>query len=176
MRLPVLPLAFLLAASLGAQAPAETPAPEVPVAETPTQPVPPPVVETVLAAPAAEDLSQVAVALVYREKRFAGAILNTSVFVDDVEIADMDNGTYLKVKLAPGDHRIHADEKKDELTLLFEAGKTYYFRMALRAGLWKGHGKLEPVDEVTGEKEFTAWKAKLVYAKDVRKPELVIRD
>ena len=69
-----------------------------------------------------------------------------------------------------------ADEKKDELTLLFEAGKIYYFRMGLRAGLWKGHGKLEPVDETTGEKEFGSWKAKLVYAKDVRKPDMVIRD
>lgn len=176
MRLPVLPLAFLLVSSLIAQAPAETPAPEAPAAEAQVQPVPPPVVETAPAVPAAEDLSQVAIALVYREKRFAGAILNTSVFVDDVEIADMDNGTYLKVRLVPGEHRIHADEKKDELTLLFEAGKTYYFRMALRAGLWKGHGKLEPVDEVTGEKEFTGWKAKLVYAKDVRQPDMVIRD
>lgn len=176
MRLSILPLAFSLAGCLGAQTPApETPVPDAPVVEAPA-PVPPPVVESAPPVTPAEDLSQVAVALVYREKRFAGAILNTSVFVDDMEIADMDNGTYLKVRLVPGEHRIHADEKKDELTLLFEAGKIYYFRMGLRAGLWKGHGKLEPVDETTGEKEFGSWKAKLVYAKDVRKPDMVIRD
>jgi len=179
MRLPILPLTLCIALSLGAQTPtpevtpAETPAPGAPAVETPLA-VPPVAPETPVAA--TEDLSQVAVVLVYREKRFAGAILNTSVFIDDVEVADMDNGTYLKVRLTPGEHRIHADEKKDEMTLLFEAGKTYYFRMALRAGLWKGHGKLEPVDEGTGQKEFTSWKAKLVYAKDVRKPEMVILD
>jgi hypothetical protein len=183
MRVPAYLLSLLLPLALGAQAPepapAETPAaPATEPATPPAVPEAPPVVSeapSTQAQPAAE-AAQGAVLLVYREKRFAGAILNTSVFVDGVEVADMDNGTYLKVKVTPGDHTICGDEKKDELALTIEAGKTYYFRMALRAGFWKGHGKLEPVDEATGEKEFTGWKAKLVYAKDIRKPDMVIKD
>jgi len=167
---PFLALAFPLL--LSAQTPEVSPEPS-PVEAEPiaAAPVAPPAPE---AQPGAE--TQGAILLIYRQKRFAGAILNTSVFVDDVEIADLDNGTYLKVKVTPGEHAIRADEKKDAMVLPVEPGKTYYFRMALRAGLWKGHGKLEPVDAVTGEKEFTEWKPKLVYAKDIRKPEMVVQD
>jgi hypothetical protein len=183
-------LALLLPLALSAQtppAPPETPtveapiSPETPKAETPALPEAPAVPatppETAPAASASApvaDAAESAVILVYRQKRFAGAILNTSVFVDEIEIADMDNGTFLKVKVTPGEHTIHADEKKDAMVLPFEAGKTYYFRMALRAGFWKGHGKLEPVDPATGEKEFGEWRPKLEYAKDIRKPDMVI--
>jgi hypothetical protein len=171
MRLPCHFLALALPLALGAQTPDATPAAAAPpaaatLAESPAAPP---------TAPSAE-VTDSAFLLFYRQKRFAGAILNTSVFVDDVEIADMDNGTYLKVKVSPGEHTIHADEKKDAMVLPIEPGKTYYFRMALRAGLFKGHGKLEPVDETTGQKEFTEWKPKLVYAKDIRKPEMVVQD
>lgn len=182
MRLPICLLLLLSAVALRAQTPpavepTPTDAPPVMVQEPTPQPAPEPVAqpapELAVAAPVE---APVATMLVYRQKRMAGAILNTSVFVDDVEIADMDNGTYLRVKVTPGEHAIYADEKKDLMMFAFEAGKTYYFRMALRAGLWKGHGKLEPVDPVSGEKEFNNWKPKLVYAKDIRKPELVILD
>lgn len=187
MRLPYRLLALVLPLALSAQAPeAETPKTEVPpavdapapapVADTPAPVAEAPTALPVVPAAAPAEAAESGWLLFYRQKRFAGAILNTSVFVDDVEVADMDNGTYLKVKVAPGEHTIHADEKKDAMVLPIEAGKTYYFRMALRAGLWKGHGKLEPVDEVTGQKEFTEWKPKLVYAKDIRKPEMVVQD
>lgn len=173
MHAPYRFLALLLPLALGAQTP-EPPKPE-PVPAPETAPAPPAAVPDLPPAPSAE-AAQGAILLFYRQKRMAGAILNTSVFVDDVEIADMDNGTYLKVRVTPGEHSVHADEKKDALVLPIEPGKTYYFRMALRAGFWKGHGKLEPVDEATGLKEFTDWKPKLIYAKDIRKPEQVVRD
>jgi len=180
MRTSTFILALLLPLALGAQTPAPPTAEPVPVPAQEGTPAPvpdaPPAAAVPAVPPAGEETAQTAFLLFYRQKRMAGAILNTSVFVDDVEIADMDNGTYLKVKVAPGEHTVHADEKKDALVLPIEPGKTYYFRMALRAGFWKGHGKLEPVDEVTGLKEFSEWKPKLVYAKDIRKPELVVPD
>jgi hypothetical protein len=46
--------------------------------------------------------------------------------------------------------------------------------MGLVAGLWKGHGKLEPVAEDVGAAEFAQWKLKL--ASDIRRPEMVVRD
>jgi hypothetical protein len=178
MRMPF--LALLLPLVLGAQTPEAPKLETAPQVEAPAPVVeaPAPVVEAPAVMPAqpGPEAAQGSILLIYRQKRMAGAILNTSVFVDGLEIADMDNGTYLKVKVTPGEHTIHADEKKDAMVLPIEPGKTYYFRMALRAGLWKGHGKLEPVDEVTGLKEFTEWKAKLVYAKDIRKPEMVVLD
>ena len=175
-------LALVLPLVMSAQTPQTVP--EIPVLETAPvaeTPAAVPIVETPAAAPAVEaqpgvETAQSPILLFYREKRFAGAILNTSVFVDDVEIADMDNGTYLKVKVISGEHTIRADEKRDEMVVSFEAGKIYYFRMGLAFGFWKGHGKLEPVDATTGAKQFTEWKPKLVYAKDIRKPEMVVQD
>lgn len=110
----------------------------------------------------------------YRERRFVGAALNTSVHVDDVEIADMDNGCYIIVKVKPGEHKLYADEKKDAFTINVEAGKFYYFRMELAMGLWKGHGRLKGVDNSIGEKEFKEWNLKL--APDIRQPEMVVKE
>jgi hypothetical protein len=105
-----------------------------------------------------------------------GAGLRPSIFIDDTEVAYISNGTYLKVKVAPGDHSIYADAKKEALDFPVEAGKTYYFRVVIRAGLLKGHGKLEPVDEATGLKETTEWKASLSYAPKILKPEMMVMD
>ncbi len=115
-----------------------------------------------------------ALVTVYRKGRMLGAILNTSVYVDGVEVANLDGGTYVRVAVAPGAHRFRADEEKDTVTLEVAPGKAYYFRMGLVAGLWKGHGKLEPVAEAVGSAEFAQWKLKL--ASDIRRPEMVVRD
>lgn len=115
-----------------------------------------------------------ALVTVYRKKRVVGAILNTSVHVDGVEVADLDPGTYVRVAVAPGRHEFYADETKDTITLEVEAGKQYYFRMGLVAGLWKGNGKLEAVSEQDGAAEYTSWKLKL--AKDIRERGMVVPD
>jgi len=112
----------------------------------------------------------------YRESRFVGGGLRPSIFVDDIEVAYISSGSYLKVAVNPGDHTIYADEKNDALTFPTEAGKTYYFRVAIRMGAFKGHGKVELVDEATGVKEVTEWKAKLKYAPKILKPEMVVKD
>ena len=112
----------------------------------------------------------------YRESRFVGMALRPSVFVDDVEVAYISSGSYLKVAVKPGDHSVYTDEKKDALTFPIEAGKTYYFRVSIRMGLLKGHGKVEPVDEETGLKEVTEWKSKLTYTEKILRPEMVVKD
>ncbi|MCE7959139.1 MAG: DUF2846 domain-containing protein, partial [Acidobacteria bacterium ACB2] len=115
-----------------------------------------------------------AYAYFYRKKTILGAALNTSVHVDGIEVADLDPGTYVKVPLEPGKHAFYSDEEDDTLKLEIEAGKEYYFRIMLKAGMWKGHGVLNRVDPSEGAPEFEEWKLKL--AEDIRKPEMVVKD
>ncbi|MBK7293696.1 MAG: DUF2846 domain-containing protein [Holophagaceae bacterium] len=79
-----------------------------------------------------------------------------AISVDGTEIGDLNNGTYFIVKIAPGEHKMHADEKKDEFTFTVEAGKTYYFKTEIKMGVWKGHGKISLVDATLGADEFTS--------------------
>ncbi len=109
----------------------------------------------------------------YREKKFAGSALGFTIWMDDVEIADLKNGNYCVIKAAPGEHRLHADEKDDEFTFVVEAGKTYYYRTEIVMGLWKGHGKLAPVEASYGEQEFKKLLPKLKYTRRIHTPELL---
>ena len=184
--------AVLVCLGLMAQTPAPAPqAQPSPAAEPAPAATPGPAAGTPQATPAATDEAQPAVAktpdaaastdanavlLFYRESRFIGAALRPSIFVDDMEVAWISSGSYFKVPVAPGDHVIYADEKDSALTFPTEPGKTYYFRVGVRAGLFKGHGKLEPVSEEAGVKEFGEWKPKLTYTKKILKPEMVLPD
>ena len=109
----------------------------------------------------------------YRPRGFVGCALNTSVYVDKIEIADMDPGNYVLVKAAAGDHKIHCDESEDSFPVKLEAGKNYFFRVKLVPGAWKGHGILLPVDNETGMKECVG--EKLVPCKDIKQPSVVIQ-
>lgn len=140
-------------------------------------PAPAPAAEAAPGAPADTGVAPAeatAFAYFYRKKTILGGALNTSVHVDGVEVADLDPGTYVKVPLEAGTHAFYSDEKDDTLKLEIEAGKEYYFRIELKAGMWKGHGVLNRLDPAEGSPEFEKWKLKL--AEDVRKPEMVVKD
>ena len=109
----------------------------------------------------------------YREKRFVGKALNTSVHVDGVEIAELDGGTYIIVPVPAGEHKLYADEEEDAFSMSVEGGKVYYLRMGLVPGLWKGNGELEKVDENTGANEFGTWK--LEPAEEVKEPARILK-
>ncbi len=109
--------------------------------------------------------------LCYREKKFAGSALHHTIYLDGIEIADLNNGTYFVIKTTPGEHKLHADEAKDEFTFTVEAGKTYYFKTEIQMGFWKGHGKILPLEAAFGAKEFESMKEKLKYSPDIKKPE-----
>jgi len=109
----------------------------------------------------------------YRKGGFIGGALNTSVHVDDILVADLDPGTYVTVKAAPGRHTVYSDEKDEVLAVQVEPGKRYYYRVGLVIGMWKGHGKLEQVDTTIGSQQVAEWKLKL--ARDVRQPSMLAR-
>lgn len=130
-----------------------------------------PATPAVAAAPA--DAGDNAFLTVYRKKRIVGMALNTSVYVDGVEVAELDPGTYVKVRVSPGTHRVWADEEEDVVTIEATAGSTYYFRMELRPGMWKGHGQVVAMDAVAGAAEFADYKCKL--AEEIKVPAMVVR-
>ncbi len=157
-------------AQVGSAEPAATePAPSQPVQPAAAEPAPRRT-EAVASAAAGDQ----AFAYFYRKKKIAGMALNTSVHVDRVEVADLDPGTYVKVPLSPGKHAFYSDEDDDSFEIDVEPGREYFFRIELRAGMWKGHGVLKLVDVKEGSEEFEKWQLKL--AKDVRKPDMVVAD
>jgi len=135
---------------------------------TPTTATPGAYARTVPAPPADQ-----AYLVFYREKRFVGKALNTSVHVDGVEIAELDGGTYIIVPVPAGEHKLYADEEEDAFSMSVEGGKVYYLRMGLVPGLWKGNGELEKVDENTGANEFGTWK--LEPAEEVKEPARILK-
>lgn len=147
-----------------------------------TAPAPAPAAAPVAAAPqpdapaevvASEPSGDEALLTFYRKKRAVGLALNTSVYVDGVEVAELDPGTYVKVRVQPGEHTVWADEKKDAITITAEPGATLYFRMELVPGLWKGHGKAVHVDSATGAAEFAEYQCKLT--DEIKVPAMVVQ-
>jgi len=95
-------------------------------------------VDPAVAAAAATD----AVVYIYRPGKMMGKALEPSVFVDDIELARMDNGRYFTIKLKPGKHIVHMTSEKKGFAIDMGPGQTYYFRVGIEMGMWKGHGKL----------------------------------
>jgi hypothetical protein len=79
---------------------------------------------------------------IYRPKKITGSGLEPSVFVDETELARMDNGRYFAIKLKPGKHIIRMTDDKKGYALDMGPGQTYFFRIGIEAGMWKGHGKI----------------------------------
>jgi len=91
--------------------------------------------------PASEDATEATV-YVYRPKKMVGGALEPSVFVDDIELGRMDNGRYFAFKMKPGKHIVRMTDQKKAYAIDMGPGQTYYFRVGIEAGMWKGHGKL----------------------------------
>jgi hypothetical protein len=143
------------------------PAPASPAA-TPATPATP------TTSAASEAPADKALVTIYRKKRIVGLALHTSVYADGVEVAELENGAYVRLAIAPGPHAFHADEEKDTIKVDLEPAKQYFFRMELVPGMWKGNGVLKLIDEKTGAAEFKEWNLKLT--KEIRRPEMVVRD
>jgi hypothetical protein len=95
-----------------------------------------------------------AIVYIYRPGKMMGKALEPSVFVDDLELARMDNGRYFALKLKPGKHIIHMTDDKKGYAIDMGPGQTYYFRIGLEMGMWKGHGKITLDDADRAIKEI----------------------
>ena len=95
-----------------------------------------------------------AIVYIYRPGKYAGKALEPSVFVDDTELVRMDNGRYFALKLKPGKHIIHMTDDKKGYAIDMGPGQTYYFRIGIEMGMWKGHGKITLDDADRAIKEI----------------------
>src|SRR2546426_5762622 len=86
--------------------------------------------------------SEDATVYVYRAKKMVGGALEPSVFVDEIELARMDNGRYFAFKVKPGKHIVRMTDDKKGYALDMGPGQTYFFRIGIEAGMFKGHGKI----------------------------------
>lgn len=107
-------------------------------------------VETAPASGSSED----ATVYIYRPKKMVGRALEPSVFVDEIELARMDNGRYFAIKVKPGKHIIRMTDDKKGYALDMGPGQTYYFRVGIEAGMFKGHGKITLDDADRAIKEI----------------------
>ncbi len=107
-------------------------------------------VETTPASGSSED----ATVYIYRPKKMVGRALEPSVFVDEIELARMDNGRYFAIKVKPGKHIIRMTDDKKGYALDMGPGQTYYFRVGIEAGMFKGHGKITLDDADRAIKEI----------------------
>jgi hypothetical protein len=89
----------------------------------------------------------------YRPRRFQGSALKPSVFVDDARGGQLHNGDSIKVSVPPGNHRIYSTDKSTGIELNAKPGQTYYVRVDIQVGFWKGHGGVTLVDPQEGKYE-----------------------
>ena len=109
---------------------------------------------------------------IYRPSKMVGRALEPSVFVDDTELARMDNGRYFALKLKPGKHIIRMTDDRKGYALDMGPGQTYYFRVGIEAGIWKGQGKLTLDDAERAIAEIK--KLKFIGQDKIKAPTLVV--
>jgi len=97
---------------------------------------------------------------VYRYKQFAGSALTPSVYCDEMELAKMENGRYFTVRIDPGKHVFHSNDKQAGVDLDLKAGQQYFIRLEIAAGFMKGHGRLILVAPEQGSYEMRSSKLK----------------
>ncbi len=99
-------------------------------------------------------VAQPATVYIYRQHKLVGAALEPSVFCDGNELARMDNGRYFVIHLPPGKHLVHMTSEKKGFAIDMGPGQTFYFRVGVEAGMWKGHGKLTLQDAAEAQPEI----------------------
>ena len=118
--------------------------------------------------------SSAATICIYRPHRFEGYALKPPVYVDQVELTSLRNGESVQVIVSPGQHRLNSNDKSTGVDLDAKAGQTYYMRVDIKTGAWKGHGAITLIDFQEGKYEFS--QQKLALTRDLtanRGPALV---
>jgi hypothetical protein len=85
-----------------------------------------------------------------------GAAIKTWAFADDQFIGVSKSKAYYYALVPPGNHVFWAKaENTSGVELEVEAGKTYYFKTAIRMGFAKARVEMMQVDEAEAEKYFS---------------------
>ena len=113
-----------------------------------------------------------AIVYIYRPKSWIGRGLEPSVFIDGTELARMDNGRYFALRMKPGKHIVHMTDDKKGYAIDMGPGQTYFFRIGLEAGTWKGQGKILLDEPDRGIKEVK--KIKFIGQDKIKAPTIVV--
>lgn len=97
---------------------------------------------------------------VYRYKQFTGSALAPSVYCDEAQLAKMENGRYFTIRIDPGKHVFHSNDKQAGVELDLKAGEQYFIRVEIVAGMMKGHGRMILVAPEQGKYELASSKLK----------------
>ena len=74
-------------------------------------------------------------------------------------MARMDNGRFFGVTLEPGKYTFRMGDKQTGFEIDMKPGQTYYARVSIEAGMWKGHGRLTLLQPEQGAFEIKKTKA-----------------
>lgn len=99
-----------------------------------------------------------ALVYVYRKKNFNTRNMQPSVYVDNEEVARMDDGKYFIIRLTPGKHSIEVNKGHSGAQIDMKAGEEYYFRVDIKAGFWKGRGEITYMQKEQGSLEVQKMK------------------
>ena len=113
-----------------------------------------------------------ATVFIYRPNKWPGRALEPSVFVDETELARMDNGRFFAIKLKPGKHIIRMTDDKKGYAIDMGPGQTYFFRIGMEMGMWKGHGKITLDDRERAIEEIK--KLKFIGQDKIKATSLVV--
>ena len=116
--------------------------------------------------------SEEATVFIYRPDKWTGKALEPSVFVDETELARMDNGRYFAIKLKPGKHIVRMTDEKKGYAVDMGPGQTYFFRIGMEMGMWKGHGKITLDERERAVKEIK--KLKFIGQDKIKATTLVV--
>lgn len=89
----------------------------------------------------------------YRTSALVGAAIHPSIFIDDTNVGSLGRGKKFAFTVSAGKHRIHSTAKGSAIDLDAKAGGTYYVRLGLDVGLFKGRSTVTLVSPQQGENE-----------------------
>jgi hypothetical protein len=112
--------------------------------------------------------SEVATVFVYRPKAFFGWALNPTVMLDGEDFVNVRNGRFFKAKFRPSKHVFKMDDGASGAELDLQGGKSYYLKVEIVPGVWKGGGKMTYVAPEQGGLEVQG--LKYVDAKEIDDP------
>jgi hypothetical protein len=84
----------------------------------------------------------------------------------------MDNGRFFALKLKPGKHIVHMTDDEKGYAIEMGSGETYFFRIGLEAGVWKGQGKITLDDRDRALKEIK--KLKFIGKDKIKATDIVV--
>ena len=116
--------------------------------------------------------SQEATVFIYRPGKYGGRVLEPSVFVNQTEVARMDNGRYFALRLKPGRYTIRLTDDEKGYTIDVSQSETYFFRIGVDWGMFKGHGTIAPEDRDRAVEEIK--NLKFIGQDKIKAPALVV--